>query len=75
MNYLVEGELARERNVVATFVDLKTAFDSVDREILKKSLEERGVSEGLRRIREVYEETRNVVKVVFVRKFSQNGLF
>jgi len=48
---------------VATLVDLRTAFDSVDRGILERSLEERGVSEGLReRIREVYEETRSVVK-------------
>jgi len=36
MNYLVKRELARGRKVVATFVDLKTAFDSVDRGILKR---------------------------------------
>jgi len=64
LNYLVERQLKRGGKVVATFVDLKTAFDSVDRGILEKSLEKRGVSEGLRRrIREIYEETRNVVKV------------
>jgi len=63
INYL-ERELLRGRKVVATFVDLKTTFDSVDRGILERSLEEKEVSEGLRRrIREVYEETRNVVKV------------
>ena len=64
LNYLVERQLERGGKVVASFVDLRTAFDSVDRGILEKSLEERGVSEGLRRrIREIYEETRNVVKV------------
>lgn len=36
----------------------------MNRKILERSLEERGVSEGLRgRIGEVYEETRNVVRV------------
>jgi len=50
--------------VIATFVDLKAAFDSVDRGILEKSLGERGICEGLRRrIREIYGETKNVVKV------------
>jgi len=36
----------------------------MDRGILERSVEEKGVSVGLRRrIREVYEETRSVVKV------------
>jgi len=39
----VERELARGRKVVATFVDLRT-FDSVDRRILERSLEEKEVS-------------------------------
>jgi len=45
-------------------VDLRAAFDSVDRGIFGRRLEVKGVSESLRcRIREVYEETKNVVKV------------
>jgi len=31
LNYVVEKEIARGNKVVATFVDLKAAFDSVDR--------------------------------------------
>ena len=58
-------ELCRwEKKVVATLVDLRAAFDSVDRKILRRRLEEVGVGEKLReRIVEIYRETRNVVKV------------
>lgn len=49
---------------MATFVDLKAAFDSLDREVLMEAMRERGVRKGLRnRIEEVYRETRNRVKV------------
>lgn len=43
---------------------MKAAFDTVNREILAKSLEKRGVSKRLReRILEIYEETRSVARV------------
>lgn len=49
---------------MATFIDLKAMFDSVDRRVLGRSLGGRGVSVKLReRIIEIYEETRNVVRV------------
>jgi len=35
--------------VIAVFVDLKAAFDSVDRKVLFEAMKERGVREGLRR--------------------------
>jgi len=64
LNYVVERELARGNRIVATFVDLRTAFDSVDRWVLGRSLEERGVSARLRRrIMEIYEDTRSVVRI------------
>lgn len=44
LNYLMEKEMARKEKIVAIFIDLKAAFDSVDRRVLGKSLEERGVS-------------------------------
>jgi len=48
LNYLVNKRLSREGGkVVAFFVDLKAAFDSVDREVLERVLKERGVREGL----------------------------
>lgn len=40
------------------FVDFKAAFDSIDRKLLWKTLEERGVSQELKeRKKEVYEES------------------
>lgn len=49
---------------MAIFIDLKAAFDSVDRRVLGESLQGRGVSKGLReRIMEIYEETRSVGRV------------
>lgn len=50
--------------VIVFFVDFRTAFDSLDRKLLWKALEERGISKELReRIREVYEKTIYKVKV------------
>lgn len=50
--------------MVATFVNLKAVFDSVDRKVLLEAMKERGVREGLRsRIEEGYKETRSRVKV------------
>lgn len=47
--------------MVATFLDLKTAFDSVDRKVLFEVMRER---EGLRsRVEEIYGETRSKVRV------------
>lgn len=43
LNYVVEREIAKENKIVATFGDLKAAFDSqsVDRRVLEKNLEEK----------------------------------
>jgi len=49
---------------VALFVDLKAAFDSVDREVLMGAMRERGVREGLtKRVEQVLRETKNRVKI------------
>lgn len=37
----------RKRKIVALFVDLRTAFDSVDRGVLFRVTRERGIREGL----------------------------
>lgn len=68
LNYVVNREVAEERGkLVALFIDLKAAFDSVDRKIMMDALEERGVREGLReRVGEVYEETMSRVKAAGV---------
>lgn len=63
LNYVVERKIARGRKIVAKFINLKAAFDSVDRRVLGRSLE-RGVSKRLReKIMEIYEKTRSVVRV------------
>ncbi|XP_043280376.1 uncharacterized protein [Venturia canescens] len=65
MNYLVGRRCVEKKGkVIAMFVDLKAAFDSVDRKVLVETMEKRGVREGIReRVREIYEETRNKVRV------------
>lgn len=61
--YLVGRKVGRGGEIVAALVDLRAAFDSVDRRIMGKRLKE-GVSRRLReRIMEIYEETRSVVKI------------
>ncbi|XP_071652705.1 uncharacterized protein [Temnothorax longispinosus] len=61
LNYLVNRQLGRKGGkVVALFVNLKEAFDSVDREVLIEALRERRVREGLvEKIEKVLRETRS----------------
>lgn len=61
---MVGKELGRGRIVITALVDLRAAFDSVDRRVLGISLRRVGVSKRLReRIMEIYQETRSVVRV------------
>lgn len=49
---------------MAFFVDLRAAFDSVDREILWRAMKKRGIREGLvKRCEDILRETRNRVRV------------
>ena len=59
LNYLINRQITRkERRMVIFFIDLKAAFDSVDREVLVKEMRKRGVREGLaKRCEEVLKET------------------
>ena len=64
LNYVIGRELEKGKEVIAVMVDLKAAFDSVDRGVMRKRLKEEGISKRLRdRIGEIYEETRSVVRV------------
>lgn len=50
--------------MIAMFVDLKAAFDSVDRRVLIKAMRERGIREGLiERLQEVIRATKSKVRV------------
>lgn len=46
LNYLINRQLGRGRRMVALFVDLKTAFDTIDRKILCETMRERGIKKG-----------------------------
>jgi len=65
LNYLVNRQIHKDRGkLIAFFVDLRAAFDSVDREVLGKAMRERGVREGLvKRCEDMLRETRNRVRV------------
>lgn len=43
LNYLINRQLGRRRRMVTLFVDLKTAFDTIDRKILCETMRERGI--------------------------------
>ncbi|XP_046145234.1 uncharacterized protein LOC123988602 [Osmia bicornis bicornis] len=64
LNFLVNRQIKKEKGkVMACFIDLKAAFDSVDRGVLMEALRERGVRKGLReRIKEVLRETKSRVR-------------
>jgi len=58
----------KERKVYSFFADLRAAFDNIDRDILWKILEEKGIEEGLlRRIERIYERTEITIR-------TNNGL-
>lgn len=67
LNYLINRQLDRKvalDRIVALFVDLKAAFDSLDRGILIKAMRERGIRKGrIERVVKVLSETRSRVKI------------
>lgn len=49
---------------IHVFVDLKTAFDTIEKEELWRIIEEKGINKGiLERIKTIYEETKVSVKI------------
>ncbi|XP_046142799.1 uncharacterized protein LOC123988066 [Osmia bicornis bicornis] len=64
LNFLVNRQIKKAKGkVIAFFIDLRAAFDSVDRGVLMEALRERGVREGLRkRVKELLRETRSRVR-------------
>lgn len=65
LNYLINRQVNRAGGrLVAFFIDLKAAFDSVDREILINAIRERGIKEGLvHRCEYILRETKSKVRV------------
>jgi len=64
VNYLINRQLGKGKGLTMMFVDLKAAFDSVDRRVLITALEERGVRIGLvERVKEMLRETKSRVRI------------
>lgn len=64
LNYMINRRIEKKRKLVGLVIDLKAAFDTVDREILIREMREKGVWEELVvRIGELIKETRNRVKI------------
>jgi len=66
--------------MTAVFVDLRAAFDSVDKEVLIRSMRERGKREGLvKRVEEMLRKVRSRVRVRdgkrVLRQESKIGMF
>jgi len=64
VNYVAKELSKKSGKVFAFFVDLKAAFDNVDRRKLNETMRKIGIEDNLRRrIMETYKETKNVVKI------------
>ncbi|KAM0724673.1 LINE-1 reverse transcriptase-like protein [Formica fusca] len=65
LNYTINKEMSKKRGqIFAMFIDLKAAFDKVDRMKMGEMMKKAGIGEHLRRrIMETYKETKNKVKV------------
>lgn len=65
LNYVINRQLYKKGGrLVALFVDLKAAFDSVDREILMRMMKGRGITDGItKRVVKLLRETRSRVRV------------
>lgn len=65
INHIIDKQLSKEKvKLYACFADLRAAFNRLNREKLEEKMRKMGISEKLtRRIKAIYEETRNVVRV------------
>lgn len=64
LNYLVNRQIGKKKGMVALFVDLRTAFDSVNRKVLMEAMRHRGIKEGLiKKTMELLRETKIRVRV------------
>ena len=64
LNHIIQKGKVKGLKTYASFVDLKAAFDTVDRELLWEIMEKVGISKYIiERIKEIYQETRVRVRV------------
>ncbi|CAB0041767.1 unnamed protein product [Trichogramma brassicae] len=63
LNYVIQKAKKDKEKVYATFIDLKKAFDTVNRKKLWECMQRLGISEYLtERIKQLYEETKGKVR-------------
>lgn len=75
INHLINRELRKKKKVFAFFVDLKAAFDRLDRKEMCSVMVKKGVDEQLReRIAEIYSETKNIMKIRGKRRLDKKGI-
>lgn len=54
INYLVNKQLEKEKGMTTLFVDLKAAFDLIDRKVLVEAMEKKKIRRSLiERVKEV----------------------
>lgn len=65
LNHLVPREKKeKSKKVYAAFIDLKAAFNKVNRNILWKIMNDKGISKRIkRRLEEIYEETKMMMRM------------
>lgn len=64
LNYLINRQLGRDKRMIALFIDLKAAFDSINRRVFVGVMRQRGVREGLvDRVEEILRETKCRVRI------------
>lgn len=79
LNHVIQREIRRKGGrIFGFFMDLKSAFDKVDRKILWEVMERRGIRKVIvERVKEIYMSTKNVVRVdrrVSERFWTEKGL-
>ena len=63
LNYLVNKQLRKRKIATEMFVDLRAAFDMVDKSVLGRVMRERGIrKELIVRVEEALRETRSSVR-------------
>lgn len=64
LQHVIKKKVQKKGRIFGFFMDLKAAFDKVDRKELWKGMEEKGIRTGLvERIRKIYASTKNAVRV------------
>lgn len=63
LQHTAKKELKKRRGRKFCFsIDLKAAFDKIDRRVLWREMERKGIKKGLERVKEIYENTKNTRK-------------